>query len=145
MRFLYWLRKLIGVLLVIAWMTVYIILMFNGKEQYSTLMIILLLLIVLIGMSLYPKKQSYCSCGHKWYKKITLKETTESSKTDKKGNTKTTFVHTFDCTCKCPNCNKVMTYNIKADGGYNILKADGSKESHRIKSNIYMQNKDLLK
>ncbi len=144
MRILYWIRKMLGAVLVISWMAAYIALVLNGKENYSTLMIILLLLIILIGMSLYPKKQKFCSCGHKWYKKITLKETKDSSKTDKKGNTKTSFVHIFDCTCKCPNCGKVMSYEIKADGGYSITKVDGTKESHRIKSNIYMQNKDLL-
>lgn len=145
MRFLYWLRKLLGLIAVIVWMTIYIILTINGKEQYSTLLIILLLLIILIGMSIYPKKQEYCSCGHKWYKKYTLKETTESSKTDKKGNTKTTFVHIFNCNCKCQNCNKEMNYEIKADGGYNLVTSNGAKESHRIKPNIYMQNKNLLK
>ena len=40
MRFLYWLRKLLGLIAVIVWMTIYIILTINGKEQYSTLLII---------------------------------------------------------------------------------------------------------
>ena len=48
------------------------------------------------------------------------------------------------CNCACNNCKKVKNYEIKADGGYNITTPDGKHESHRIKQNIYMQNKNLL-
>lgn len=144
MKALYWIRKLIGYVLVAGWMVLYLVLFFNNKTQYSTLLIILLLAIVLVCMSIYPRKTEYCNCGHKWYKKITYKETLSSSKTNKKGDTKETFVHVFSCNCSCNNCKKDKTYDIKADGGYNIIHSDGKKESHRIKQNIYMQNKSLL-
>ena len=127
-----------------AWMVLYLVLFLNGKTKYSTLLIIILLVIVLISMSIYPRSSEYCSCGHRWYKKYTFKETTSSSKTNKKGITKETFVHVFNCNCVCNNCKKVKNYEIKADGGYNITTPDGKHESHRIKQNIYMQNKNLL-
>lgn len=144
MKALYWLRKLMGFVLVAAWMVLYLVLFLNGKTKYSTLLIIILLVIVLISMSIYPRSSEYCSCGHRWYKKYTFKETTSSSKTNKKGITKETFVHVFNCNCVCTNCKKVKNYEIKADGGYNITTPDGKHESHRIKQNIYMQNKNLL-
>ena len=120
MKALYWLRKLMGFVLVAAWMVLYLVLFLNGKTKYSTLLIIILLVIVLISMSIYPRSSEYCSCGHRWYKKYTFKETTSSSKTNKKGITKETFVHVFNCNCACNNCKKVKNYEIKADGGYNI-------------------------
>lgn len=144
MKALYWLRKLMGFVLVAAWMVLYLVLFLNGKTKYSTLLIIILLVIVLISMSIYPSSSEYCSCGHRWYKKYTFKETTSSSKTNKKGITKETFVHVFNCNCACNNCKKVKNYEIKADGGYNITTPDGKHESNRIKQNIYMQNKNLL-
>ena len=85
MKALYWLRKLIGFVLVAAWMVLYLVLFLNGKTKYSTLLILILLVIVLISMSIYPRSSEYCSCGHKWYKKYTFKETTSTSKTNKKG------------------------------------------------------------
>ena len=136
MKALYWLRKLMGFVLVAAWMVLYLVLFLNGKTKYSTLLIIILLVIVLISMSIYPRSSEYCSCGHRWYKKYTFKETTSSSKTNKKGITKETFVHVFNCNCACNNCKKVKNYEIKADGGYNITTPDGKHESHRIKQNI---------
>lgn len=113
MKALYWLRKLMGFVLVAAWMVLYLVLFLNGKTKYSTLLIIILLVIVLISMSIYPRSSEYCSCGHRWYKKYTFKETTSSSKTNKKGITKETFVHVFNCNCVCNNCKKVKIMKLK--------------------------------
>lgn len=74
MKALYWLRKLMGFVLVAAWMVLYLVLFLNGKTKYSTLLIIILLVIVLISMSIYPRSSEYCSCGHRWYKNIHLRK-----------------------------------------------------------------------
>ena len=79
MKALYWLRKLMGFVLVAAWIVLYLVLFLNGKTEYSTLLIIILLVIVLISMSIYPRSSEYSSCGHRWYIKYTFKETTSSS------------------------------------------------------------------
>lgn len=144
MKFLYWLRKLLGVVLVLIWIVVYLILTINNITSYSTFMMLILLLIVLISMCLYPKAVDYCKCGNKWYKKITFSKTNSSAKYDKKGNTKEIFVHVFKCNCSCNKCKNTKEYEIKADGGYVTTDINGKKESHRIKENIYMQNKNLL-
>lgn len=144
MKAKYWLRKLATPIFAILWMVGYIlVLMYYNSIQL--LMIAILLIGVLITTKIYPKKTVYCKCGDKWKKKAIFNETLSSEKKpDKKGDIKVVFYHKFNVQCTCPSCKSTSTYEVPANGGYEIKHSNGKVESHKIKHTLYIQNKSII-